>query len=57
VTDVNSRLVSRVHSAGKRVNVWTVTAEADIKHMISLGVDGIITDDPALALHLLGRGK
>lgn len=56
VTDVNARLVNRVHAAGKWVNAWTVTTEEDIKRMIRLGVDGIITDDPALALHLLGRG-
>jgi glycerophosphoryl diester phosphodiesterase len=54
-TDVNASLVDRVHAAGKRVYVWTVNAEDDIKRMISLGVDGIITDDPGLALRLLGR--
>ncbi len=57
MTDVNAGLVYRIHAAGKRVNAWTVNAEADIKRMIGLGVDGIITDDPALALRLLGRGK
>ncbi|MFH1524582.1 MAG: glycerophosphodiester phosphodiesterase family protein [Chloroflexota bacterium] len=56
LTDVNAGLVSRVHAAGKRLNVWTVNVEADLKRMIGLGVDGIITDDPALALRLLGRG-
>ena len=54
-TDVNASLVDRVHAAGKRIYVWTVYAEDDIKRMISLGVDGIITDDPGLALRLLGR--
>ncbi|HEX7621142.1 MAG TPA: glycerophosphodiester phosphodiesterase family protein [Anaerolineales bacterium] len=57
VTDVNAELVLRVHAAGKRVYAWTVTAEADLKRMIGLGVDGNITDDPALALHLVGRAK
>ncbi len=57
VTDVNIDLVNRVHAAGKRVNAWTATTEADIKRMIGLGVDGIITNDPALALRLLERGK
>jgi glycerophosphoryl diester phosphodiesterase len=54
---VNAELVNRIHTAGKRVNAWTVTAEADIQRMIGLGVDGVITDDPVLALRLLGRGK
>jgi glycerophosphoryl diester phosphodiesterase len=57
MTDVDPGLVFRIHAAGKRVNVWTVTAEADIKRMIGLGVDGIITDDPALVLGILGREK
>ncbi len=56
LTDVNAGLVDRLHAAGKRLNVWTVNAEADLKRMIGLGVDGLITDDPALALRLLGRG-
>ncbi|OIO87914.1 MAG: hypothetical protein AUK02_04485 [Anaerolineae bacterium CG2_30_58_95] len=55
--DANAGLVNRVHAAGKRVHVWTVNAETDLKRMFSYGVDAIITDDPALALRLLGRAK
>jgi len=55
--DVKVGLITRLHKAGKRVYTWTVTEEVDIKCMISLGVDGIITDDPGLTLHLLGRDK
>jgi glycerophosphoryl diester phosphodiesterase len=55
--DVNNTLVSRVHRAGKKVNAWTVVSKEDIKRMIDLGVDGIITDDPGLALNVLGRRK
>ncbi len=57
MTDVTAELVNRVHAARKRVNAWTVTVEADIKRIIGLGVDGIITGDPALTLRLLGRSK
>ena len=57
LTDVSAGLVYRVHAAGKRLNVWTVNTEADLKRMVGLGVDGIITDDPALALRLLGTGE
>jgi glycerophosphoryl diester phosphodiesterase len=53
-SDVNPAMIDRVHAAGKWINVWTVNAGHDIKRMIGLGVNGIITDDPALALHLLG---
>ncbi len=55
LTNVDAGLVDRIHAAGKRVNAWTVTAEVDIERMIGLGVDGIITDDPALALRLRER--
>ncbi|MGD0610658.1 MAG: glycerophosphodiester phosphodiesterase family protein [Anaerolineales bacterium] len=55
LTDLDNGLVRRVHAARKRVHVWTVNAEVDIRRVISLGVDGIITDDPALACRLLGR--
>ena len=55
LSDVTAGLVSRVHAAGKRLNVWTVNLEADLKRVIGLGVDGIFTDDPGLALRLLGR--
>ena len=56
VTEVDSKLVNHVQAAGKRIHVWTVNPEDDLKRMIGLGVDGIITDDPKLALRLLGRG-
>ena len=56
-TDVNPALVYRVQAARKRVNVWTVNNEGDLKRMIGYGVDAIITDDPVLALRLLGRNR
>jgi glycerophosphoryl diester phosphodiesterase len=56
-TDVDPGLVYRVQAAGKRVYVWTVNPEEDLKRMIGLGVDAIITDNPVLALQLLGRSR
>jgi glycerophosphoryl diester phosphodiesterase len=55
ITDTNSGLLNRVHATGTQVYVWTVNTEKDIKKMIGLGVDAIFTDDPGLALWLLGR--
>ena len=55
LNNVNSRLVYMVQASGKRVHVWTVNQEEDLKRMIDLGVDAIITDDPVMALRLLGR--
>jgi glycerophosphoryl diester phosphodiesterase len=56
LTDTNIGLVQRLHAAGCQVNVWTVNSAADLKQVIGLGVDGIFTDDPQLALHLIGKG-
>lgn len=36
-----------------RVNVWTVNEAEDIRRMLALGVDGVITDHPTLARQLL----
>ena len=57
LSGINPGLVQRVHAAGKRVHVWTVNSIDDIKKMIGLEVDAIFTDDPGLALHLLGKNK
>jgi glycerophosphoryl diester phosphodiesterase len=57
ITDTTARLVERVHAAAKQIIVWTVNMEKDINRMISLAVDGIITDDPGFVIHLSGRGK
>ena len=57
LTDVGPGLVERVHAAGKRLNVWTVNDEDDLKRMIGLRVDAIFTDDPGMALRLLGRSQ
>lgn len=53
--EASPTLIRRVHAAGKRLHVWTVNSEEDLKRMIDLGVDAIFTDDPGLILHLLGR--
>ena len=55
--DLHRGLVKRVHAAGKRVHVWTVNAEDDLRRVKDLGVDGVLTDDPALACRLFGRSN
>lgn len=46
-------LIHRIQSAGKQVFVWTVNDQVSMFRMIFLGVDGIITDEPALAAAVL----
>ncbi len=51
--DVDEDLVQRYHAKGMNVNVWTVDEAADIRHMIKLGVDIIITNNPKRAMTVL----
>ena len=55
LTDVNAQQVSRVHQLKRRIHVWTVNKPEDIARLNSWGVDGIFTDDPKLALQVIGR--
>lgn len=47
--------IDRAHRRGKRVMAWTVNDPAGMSAMMSKGVDGIITDRPALAREVLAR--
>jgi glycerophosphoryl diester phosphodiesterase len=42
--------VERAHRRNKFVHVWTVNDEVTMRHLIGIGVDGIITDAPTLLL-------
>jgi glycerophosphoryl diester phosphodiesterase len=47
-------VVPRVRAAGYAVNVWTVNEPADMQHLLTLGVDGIITDKPDILRKIVG---
>jgi glycerophosphoryl diester phosphodiesterase len=57
LNDTSPGLIDRVHAAGKRVQVWTVNCNDDLKKVIGFGVDAIFTDDPGSALRLLERSN
>jgi glycerophosphoryl diester phosphodiesterase len=42
------RLLTELHRRGKKILIWTVNDEADMRRLIAQGVDGIITDHPSL---------
>jgi glycerophosphoryl diester phosphodiesterase len=42
--------VSQAHAAGIRVSVWTVNDPVEWDRLAAMGVDAVITDDPAAAV-------
>ncbi|MFT5438251.1 MAG: glycerophosphoryl diester phosphodiesterase [Alphaproteobacteria bacterium] len=51
--EVSHRLLSSAEAAGKDVYAWTVNDPLTMSRMISMGVDGLITDEPALAQQVI----
>ena len=47
--------IDRIHRAGKRVFVWTVNEEDTMKKFVSLNVDAILTNDPALCRSVIDQ--
>lgn len=45
--------IRTAHAAGKELFVWTVNDALSMSQLMSLGVDGIITDDPRLGREVL----
>ena len=50
---VSGKLLRRAHDAGKKVFVWTVDDPRAMSRMVSMGVDGLITNEPALAREVM----
>jgi glycerophosphoryl diester phosphodiesterase len=55
ISNVSREQVQRVHRLKRRVHVWTANKPEEIKRLKEWGVDGIFTDDPAMAVQALGR--
>ena len=54
---VRGTFVRRMHRAGKKVLVWTVNDPVSMSRLMSLGVDGLITDEPELAREVLEQRR
>jgi glycerophosphoryl diester phosphodiesterase len=48
-------LVEEVHSAGKKLLVWTVNDPQSMLRLAGIGADGIISDDTELLMRTLGK--
>ncbi|MEM6481925.1 MAG: glycerophosphodiester phosphodiesterase [Pseudomonadota bacterium] len=49
----NARFIKRIQDSGKKLLVWTINDPVDMSAMMSMGVDGIITDEPVTAREVL----
>lgn len=49
------RVIERAHALDLDVNVWTVDDDKTLRKLDALGVDGIITNDPAHARAIVGQ--
>lgn len=54
---LDATTVNTLHEKDIEVAAWTVNEEADIRRMLALGVDIIITDHPDRALRILDEGE
>ncbi len=52
---LTKRFLDTAHSLNLKVNVWTINQVVDMKRLLKLGVDGIITDYPDRLISLLGE--
>lgn len=50
---VTPPLVRMAHASGVEVHVWTINDPADMRRLLDLGVDGIVTDRADLAMEVL----
>lgn len=55
---VRESWVRRLHAAGVQAHVWVVDDPEQMRELIDLGVDGLMTDEPVLLAAVLGeRGE
>jgi glycerophosphoryl diester phosphodiesterase len=47
---VDEKLIDVVHESGLQIHVWTVNDPRIMQRLVALGVDGIVTDRPDLAV-------
>lgn len=53
---ITPSFLEKAHRAGADVHVWTIDDETQMRELFNLGVDGIVTNDPALAVRVRNDG-
>ncbi|MBB3036426.1 glycerophosphodiester phosphodiesterase family protein [Hoyosella altamirensis] len=54
-TLVDPKFIRAVHALGAEVHVWVVDSEAEMHELLSLGVDGLVTDRPETLQRVLNE--
>lgn len=54
---LSPRLIEAAHRHDVEVHVWTVNDPADMRRLLAMGVDGLVTDRADVALELLRSGS
>jgi glycerophosphoryl diester phosphodiesterase len=49
---VDEKFIQNAHAHNRKVNTWTVDDKKDLERFVKANVDGIITNDPGLALQV-----
>ena len=57
ITLVTPRFVAAAHSRGARVDVWTINEVAEMRRLLDLGVDMLMTDRPEALEDLLAERR
>jgi glycerophosphoryl diester phosphodiesterase len=52
---IDADVIAAARAAGIRLSAWTVNEESDLRRMIDLGADVVMSDRPDVARRLLGR--
>lgn len=55
---VDQRFIDAMHRRGRQIHVWTINSRQQMNELLDMGIDGIMTDQPATLKQLLiDRGQ